>query len=133
MNVTQTDEVRQALLARREEVSGELDRMAEELASFGVEQDTERGGLGNHLAEDGSNVEAQERILAMSGDLSSIVSQVDEALVRLEEGSYGTCQRCGRPINPERLEAFPYVAHCIECQTIVERQSHGRLSSSPVR
>jgi DnaK suppressor protein len=46
---------------------------------------------------------------------------VDAALGRLDDGRYGTCVRCGRPIAPERLEALPWAARCIECQTIVDR------------
>lgn len=129
MDATNTDTVRNALLAKRDEVQTELDRLAAELESFGPEQDMEHGGLGNHLAEDGSNVQEQERIIAVSGDLTDITTQIEGALQRLDEGTYGTCRRCGKPINPERLEAFPYVALCIECQTIVERQRGGRPAS----
>ena len=40
----------------------------------------------------------------------------------MANGAYGICQRCGKPINEERLEAFPYVAFCIDCQSLLERQ-----------
>lgn len=133
MNTTKTNEVRTALVAKREEVSAELARLAEQLASFGTEQELESGGVGNHLAEDGSNVQEQEQILVISGDLRDVLSQVDEALERLDDGTYGTCQRCGKPVNPERLEAFAYVALCIECQTIVERQRPGRSATTFAR
>ena len=126
MDAIKTDEVREALRARRDEVQTELDRLAVELESFGAEQENERGALSNHLAEDGSNVQEQERILALSGDLNDIMTQIETALQRLDDGTFGTCQRCGKPINAERLEAFPYVAYCIECQTIIERQRGNR-------
>ena len=123
-----TNEARMLLLNRQEEIQGELDRLAAELESLGTEQDLEHGGLGNHMAEDGSSVQEQERILAISAGLRDIADQIEAALARLDEGTYGICERCGKPINPERLEAFPYVAYCIECQTILERQ----LPSRPV-
>jgi DnaK suppressor protein len=63
----------------------------------------------------------QERELAMRERASLHLEAVDRALVRLDDGSYGTCIRCGRPIASERLEALPWAAHCIECQTIVDR------------
>jgi DnaK suppressor protein len=116
------------LTTRRAEIQGEIDRLAAELESFGVEQEMEHGSLGNHMAEDGSSVQEQERILAVSADLQDIATQIDTALTRLDEGTYGVCERCGKKINPERLEAFPYVAYCIDCQTIVERQRPGRLA-----
>ncbi len=133
MDATKTDTVREALLAKRDEVQAELDRLADELASFGVEQQIEQGALSNHLADDGSNVQEQERILTLTGDLTDIRTQIEEALERLDDGTYGTCQRCGNPINPERLEAFPYVAYCIECQSIIERQRQNRPVTSSAR
>jgi DnaK suppressor protein len=63
-----------------------------------------------------------ERIVTVSEDLEQILVQVNAALKRMNEGNYGTCQRCGKPIGEERLEAFPYVAYCIECQSLVERE-----------
>jgi RNA polymerase-binding protein DksA len=43
------------------------------------------------------------------------LNHVNQAIGRLEDGSYGTCSQCDRPINPERLEALPYTSTCIEC------------------
>lgn len=63
----------------------------------------------------------QERELAMRERANVHLAAVDGALARLDDGSYGTCARCGRPIASERLEALPWAAHCIECQTIVDR------------
>src|SRR5687768_18216110 len=76
MDGIKTDVARAALMAKREEVKAELDRLAEQLAAFGVEQELESGGVGNHLAEDGSNVQEQEQILVISGDLNDVLTQV---------------------------------------------------------
>jgi len=40
---------------------------------------------------------------------------VEHALVKLDDGSYGVCEECGRPINGARLEAMPAARHCIDC------------------
>ena len=48
------------------------------------------------------------------------LEQIDEALQRLEEGTYGICAECGQPIRKERLEARPLVQYCIECQAMLE-------------
>jgi len=123
MEATKIDELRRALETRREEIQAEIDRMAVELQSVGRDQDDEKGSLGNHLADDGSNVMEAERLSTISGDLGDILAQVNAALERMDEGTYGLCQRCGKPINPERLEAFPYVAYDIDCQTLLEREN----------
>lgn len=68
-----------------------------------------------------SQVFEQERDLAMRERASLHLDAVDAALARFDHGSYGTCIRCGRAIARERLDALPLAAHCIECQTIVDR------------
>jgi DnaK suppressor protein len=43
--------------------------------------------------------------------------QIESALKRIESGTFGTCQTCGKPIAPERLEAIPWAADCVECHS----------------
>jgi DnaK suppressor protein len=121
MNKRQQETLRKRLEERRAEIETDMSYMAAEMRSIGVDQDEENGSLGNHIADDGSNVAEAERIVTVSEDLQQILVQVNGALERMNEGNYGACQRCGKPIGEERLKAFPYVAYCIECQSLVER------------
>jgi DnaK suppressor protein len=114
--------LRTRLEARKSEIQDAVSSMSDEIRSIGIDQGDENGSLGNHIADDGSNVTEAERIVTISEDLQYILAQVDAALERMEEGTYGVCQSCGRPIGEERLEAFPYVAYCIECQSRIERE-----------
>ena len=68
-----------------------------------------------------SQVFAQQRDLALRDRALQHLEQVDAALERLDAGTFGTCQRCGNAIAPERLEALPWAAHCIDCQREVGR------------
>ena len=63
-----------------------------------------------------SQVFAQQRDLALRDHNRTLIEAVDAALARLDAGTYGTCITCGKPISPERLEALPAAAHCIDCQ-----------------
>jgi DnaK suppressor protein len=114
--------IRKALEERRAEISENVDFMAGEIRSIGVEQGDESGSLGNHIAEDGSSMTEAERLSAISEDMRALMNQIDAALVRMDNGDFGICERCGKPIGAERLEAFPYVANCIECQSAIERE-----------
>lgn len=120
---TRLDSLREALVERKATVEGELKHLEAELRDLGGANDNERGSLGNHLADDGSNVQEQERILRVEGDLRNVLGQINEAFERMDAGTYGICQRCGKPIAEERLEYVPYVAYCIDCQAIIERQN----------
>lgn len=68
-----------------------------------------------------SQVFEQQRDLALRDRAVQHLAQVDAAVARLDDGTYGRCIRCGRDIPPERLEALPWAAHCIECQTAIDR------------
>ena len=63
-----------------------------------------------------SQVFEQQRDLALRDRNQQHLELVDAALARLDAGTYGACASCGRPIAPERLEAIPWAAHCIDCQ-----------------
>ncbi len=63
-----------------------------------------------------SQVFAQQRDLALRDHNQQLIEAVDAALARLDAGAYGICVTCGRAIAPERLEALPSAAHCIDCQ-----------------
>lgn len=62
-----------------------------------------------------------------SGD-RRMLRDVTSALQRIEEGSYGACERCGEAISEKRLEALPFARHCIDCQRLVEEEA--RLAAS---
>ena len=62
-----------------------------------------------------SHVFAQQRDLALRDYERGQLTLVEEALVRIDDGTYGACRSCGRPIARERLEAIPWAPTCIEC------------------
>lgn len=62
----------------------------------------------------------EELALKLGERESQIVADIDQALLRIEEGSYGTCARCGKPIPEERLEAMPTARYDAACQSVIE-------------
>ncbi|HEV8544839.1 MAG TPA: TraR/DksA C4-type zinc finger protein [Candidatus Limnocylindrales bacterium] len=68
-----------------------------------------------------SQVFEQQRDLALRDHNAAHLEQVEAAIRRIDDGTFGACVRCGRLIAPERLEAIPWAAHCIDCQRIVGR------------
>jgi RNA polymerase-binding protein DksA len=102
---------RRALLAERDRLRAELDV---EIESPGQMTYGSQAAAATHVFE-------QQRDLALREKNEQHLAAVEAALSRLEAGSYGTCVRCGRAIAPERLEAIPWAAHCIDCQREVGR------------
>jgi len=60
---------------------------------------------------------------------SKLVADIDQALLRIEEGSYGICARCGKPIDERRLEALPTARYDAACQSIIEQESQEEIPS----
>jgi len=96
-----------------------LDQIATLTSDNQVQQDEH--GIGNHLADDATEVFTRERNLALRYNARDLLDQVEAALLRLDDGTYGICARCGREINIERLDALPSATLCITCQSEVER------------
>jgi RNA polymerase-binding transcription factor DksA len=67
------------------------------------------------LAELGSGNFDQELTLRLLGSENDALDQIDGALNRIEDGSYGLCEKCGGKIPKSRLEAIPYAARCVRC------------------
>ena len=73
----------------------------------------------HHLAdidEMSSDTVDMDSLCALVDIGSHTLEQIDAALERIEEGTYGLCEECKQPIAPERLEVLPFAAHCIDCQ-----------------
>ena len=111
MPATDVELARAALLAERE-------RLNAEVAETINPPDTMTYGS---QAAAASQVFEQQRDLALRDRARQQLELVAAALERLGDGTFGICQRCGRPIAPERLEALPWAAHCIDCQREIGR------------
>ena len=62
------------------------------------------------------SAEERSRLISLVRALRSNLRDVERALAKMQAGTYGTCERCGNAIAPERLEALPWAALCIDCK-----------------
>ncbi|TMD58504.1 MAG: conjugal transfer protein TraR [Chloroflexi bacterium] len=116
-----TTGIRAKLEEERHRIQAEIEALSE-ADSQSERERAGRAGRGNHMAEDASETFEHEKSLALLHNLRSIESQVDRALAKLEKGTYGQCDDCGKPIAAERLAAIPYAALCIDCKAKRERR-----------
>jgi len=110
-----------AVRARLEEERASLQSDIEALAIDNQAQQDDYG-VGNHVADDATEVFTRERNLALRGNAHDLLEQVDAAIGRIDEGRYGICARCGKQIPPDRLEALPYAIYDVDCQAIIEQE-----------
>jgi DnaK suppressor protein len=103
------DAVAAELRARRDDLRGRLSKLA---------QPPERGaelGFGKRIGDGTTEAISRLTDVGVGASLEASFERVERALIKLEEGSYGCCDRCGRPIAAARLVAAPDSALCIEC------------------
>jgi RNA polymerase-binding protein DksA len=62
------------------------------------------------------STQERSRLISVVETLRSNLAEVERALARIDAGTYGTCERCGKPIDPARLEARPWALLCIDCK-----------------
>ena len=84
---------------------------------------SDSGGTRGHSAEEADAMADAERNNLVLGNSRTLLEQVKAALERLDDGTYGYCQRCGKPIDARRLEALPYALYDIDCQEAIERET----------
>ncbi|MGK5641524.1 TraR/DksA family transcriptional regulator, partial [Streptomyces sp. URMC 126] len=95
-------------------------RAAEEAVS-GLMRDS-GDGAGDDQADTGTKNIAREHELALAANAREMLDQTERALVRLDAGTYGLCESCGRPIGKARMQAFPRATLCVECKQRQERR-----------
>lgn len=99
------EHLRTRLEAQKAELATRVGKIKHDIAS-GLEADS---------AEQASQLENQEVLDALANEGLTELAQVNAALQRMNNGTYGVCVACGQEINVARLEARPYAAKCIDC------------------
>ena len=109
-----TPRFRAALLEERE-------RIEKALESLRDDEVEEPSASDNHLAETATATLDREIDDSLEENSTRMLAAIDAALGRVDAGTYGTCERCGREISLERLEAYPWASLCIDCKREAER------------
>jgi DnaK suppressor protein len=79
-------------------------------------------GAGHDQADVGSNTFERDHEMSMAKNAKDNLAMVREAIVRIDDGTYGVCESCGKPIGKMRLQAFPRATLCMECKQRQERR-----------
>jgi DnaK suppressor protein len=80
------------------------------------------GSAGDDPADAGAKTFQREYDLALTQNARDLLEQTERALARMDDGTYGRCQSCGKPIGKARLKAFPRATLCVECKQREERR-----------
>lgn len=110
----QSDRVRKRLLAKRDE-------LIEDLAKNREVSDETIDESAQDMADRATSSYMKEFAYSLSETDRKILLLIEQALVRLDVGSFGTCVHCVQPVQEKRLEAVPWARHCLDCQELQDK------------
>jgi RNA polymerase-binding transcription factor DksA len=107
---------KQKLIAERDRLQSELRVIDQELIRLGQSQSDEGAGVGNHMADEGSDAQEQETDFTVRANIEVMLGEVQHALTKFETNTYGICEDTNEPIAVARLEALPYARYTVQAQ-----------------
>jgi DnaK suppressor protein len=122
MSAIDTDRFRETLLEERRRVEAALQNLHDETRGSLYDDAGEETAFDNHLADTATETYDRELDYTLEENAEHVLGEIDAALKRIEDGTYGTCTNCGERIPEERLEALPWATLCIDCQRERERR-----------
>ena len=117
------DVARGHLDAERERLTGVKDSLGNIGAESENESIAELSDMDQHQADTGTETFDRERDISILEQVEAELADVERALQRLDDGTYGRCEACGEAIEEERLEALPAARFCLKHLTAAEQQT----------
>jgi len=112
--------LRKRLVAERERILREIEERDADLAQS-LEDASGESPYDQHMAEAAAATLEREIDLTLQDSARAALAQVEQALLKIENGSYGRCDNCGKPIGEGRLRIAPYATLCVDCKRLEER------------
>ncbi|HIQ21467.1 MAG TPA: TraR/DksA family transcriptional regulator [Planctomycetes bacterium] len=122
MKKADTKAYHERLIRLRARFRGDVNRLAD--AALNKRRTEANGDLSSmpiHMADMGTDNFEQEFTLSLMESEGATLEQIEAALERIEEGTYGQCEECGERIPKKRLDAIPYATMCVKCAAQYER------------
>ncbi len=105
----------------RARIREKLDILGEEISDRAANKSSGSQGYSNHMADIGSDAMGQEQAFLHASQGNEYLRRLNDALKRIENGTYGVCEDCDSKIPVKRLEAYPAARFCIACKSKREK------------
>ncbi len=103
------------LIIEREKLMRELEYEGDQIAKTQLESSGDLSAYSNHMADQGTETERREITSQILSSRREALFEIDLALKKLNQGKYGLCERCGKPVGKRRLKFLPQARYCIKC------------------
>jgi DnaK suppressor protein len=115
------DDLKARLVAERKDLEAQYTELEESTFATNQSELTGEMGFDEEYADAGTATFERERDLSLVNNLRDLMERIDKALAKMGDGTYGLCDRCGRPIEKLRLKALPYANLCLKDKQAEER------------
>ncbi len=115
------DDLKARLVAERKDLEAQYNELEESTFATNQSELTGEKGFDEEYADAGTATFERERDLSLVNNLRDLMERIDKALAKMADGTYGLCDRCGRPIEKLRLKALPYANLCLKDKQAEER------------
>ena len=119
----QLKQFRQLLITERAKLADEIRSITQNASKSPREASGDLSAYTVHMADMAADTYERELSMNIVSSEQELLYQIDDALKRLDDGTFGTCQQCSQPILMSRLKAVPYASLCIACQRTKEQKS----------
>ena len=113
---------RQLLITERAKLAEEIRAIARDASVSPRDASGDLSAYTVHMADMAADTYDRELSMNIASSEQAMLYQIDEALKRLDDDTFGLCQQCGKPITMSRLKALPYASLCINCQRTREQK-----------
>jgi DnaK suppressor protein len=117
----EVSDLRERLESERKDLQAQLDELEESTFSAAQSDLTGEMGFDEEYADAGTATFEREKDLSLVNNLRDLMERIDKALAKIDDGTYGLCDRCGKPIEKLRLKALPYANLCLKDKQAEER------------
>lgn len=127
MNKKNIEYFKKLISKKKEKLFAELGYLeSSSLSKTSKDQAGDLSSYSFHMADQGTDTMDREMAFTLASREGRYLHHLNEALERIEKGTYGNCRTCGLEISKKRLEAVPHATQCINCKTAEEKKQRGR-------
>lgn len=123
MNKKELADFKKLILKRKEQVSDEIKHISDDtLKKSQKEASGDISGYTYHMADVATDTYDREFSLGLASNERQLLYELDDALKKIDDGTFGICEECKSPIAKNRLKAVPYARLCVKCQEKKEKR-----------
>ena len=108
------------LLKAKDQIVGDIRHLSDENTGSANDRSGDVSGHALHMADVATDMYDREFLLGLAANDRELLHEIDEAMGRIEDGTYGVCLVCKKPVPATRLKAIPHVRTCMKCQEKLE-------------